>query len=212
MKRTSLLSLLAIAVMSVSVAAADLYVGGSIENRSLLASKWDTAGTETEYKSESGLGVAFSVGTYLDHPFIHRLEASVSGLTLSPKQKANEAIKGSVSAKSVEMNGFYHLPLDLPVNVFVGAGVGLADLTIGQTAAFVSPSSTANVHTQLSSIVPTYQLNVGTEYDALTHIVSLGYKYVGAFSDATYQLSAGAQELKVPYGEHRISLGLRFNI
>jgi len=151
-------------------------------------------------------GFAFANGFRLDEEFIFRYNTATHVSTYG-------AATGSMHDYAVITNAFYDIPVDFPVQPYVGIGIGMADYTPYHIKApgfptFVSGPGKGTVYQSYlggpDSWGFAYQATVGVSYSFTDQIsASLDYRYFERTGD--YPPGIGND-----YATHSIVAGLRY--
>lgn len=186
---------------SFSFAAVGPYVSGQVGATFLQDADFSASGGltgETSFDTGFNLGVAggYDFGpARVEGEVAYRLndvdEYQVNGL-------GTFAGDGDVSTLSLMANGFWDIETGSPVTPYLGAGIGVAQVSMDDPSVPMDDDDT----------VFAYQLAAGVAFDLNPSLaLDLGYRYF-ATSDPEFDDAAGTFETE--YMSHNLSLGLRY--
>ena len=105
---------------------------------------------------------------------------------------------GDVSALSLLANGFWDIEIPGPVTPYLGAGIGVAQVSLDDSTPGIDDDDT----------VFAYQVAAGAAFELMPSLaLDLGYRYF-ATADPEFEDAAGTFESE--YKSHNLSLGVRF--
>ncbi|NNE82335.1 MAG: OmpA family protein [Alphaproteobacteria bacterium] len=113
---------------------------------------------------------------------------------------------GGVDALSFMGNVFYDIGVAKDIDLYVGGGLGLADVDYSS----VSPVSTTTVNE--NDLGWAWQLGAGAAYALNDRLkLTLDYRFLN-IEDLDFQTSPSVAEVDAKYRDHAIFIGLRFNL
>ena len=118
-------------------------------------------------------------------------------------------LDGDMSAISVMVNGFYDFDLGLPVVPYVGAGLGLAIISVD---ASVSVPGFSLQFVDDNDTVFAYQGILGVAYEfGDGFAATVDYRYFATMDpEVTETAAAGGSTAEIEYASHNLTVGIRY--
>ena len=154
-----------------------------------------------------GAAVGFSVLGYA------RVEGEIayrtSDLDSHTDSSSTTALGGDTTALSFMGNAFYDLDLGLPVVPYVGAGVGLAIISLDASIDF--GGSTFQIMDDGDTVFA-YQGIVGVAYEFSGGLAAtLDYRYFATMDPELTETAAfGGETAEIEYASHNLTVGIRY--
>lgn len=197
-------------ILCVTTAKAQMYLSGNVGM--VMVSDADVSdsffgGTIGEISFDTGFGLFGALGNDFGNNFRGEFEL---GYRLNDFDKitgkgvfaglGSEPLNGDISSLSFMANGFYDINVGAPIIPFIGAGVGLAVISVDSFDAAVDDSDT----------VFAYQLAAGISFKLAPQLnLDLQYRFFGT-SDPKFTDDFG-DTLETEYITHNLMAGIRFS-
>jgi len=197
-----------VAIISPVSAAEGWYASGQIGSNWLKDATLSAGNAKLEAEYHTGYNLTGAVGYSLSNGLRPEFEIGYTknGLdALSSATATNSQVSGNAYAVSYLANLWYDLDIGFPVKPYLGAGVGLSQVTMEDLEA-----SGVNVVNDTNNSVFTFQVGGGLSYLLTDRLITtVGYRYQEAV-DPTFEVQGVSGGVDGEQQSHQVMAGVRY--